>query len=93
MANNLLISYDLNSPGQDYTRVIEKIKTLGEWAKVHKSYWYLNSNYSAKEAASIIWKEMDQNDSLMVVNTTTNDASWFNVHHDVDAFLKEKWFK
>ena len=29
MANNLFISYDLNSPGQDYSKVIEAIKGLG----------------------------------------------------------------
>ncbi|MEF2549723.1 hypothetical protein VQ045_21775 [Aurantimonas sp. E1-2-R+4] len=39
MANNLHISYDLNSPGQDYTPLIDKIKTLGPWAKIHKSFW------------------------------------------------------
>lgn len=29
--NNLIISYDLNSPGQSYTRVTDAIKTLGTW--------------------------------------------------------------
>lgn len=38
MANNLFISYDLNSPRQDYEAVIEEIKHLGNWAKVQKSY-------------------------------------------------------
>ena len=38
MSNNLFISYDLYSPGQDYSAVIEGIKSLGGWAKVHKRY-------------------------------------------------------
>ncbi len=34
MANNIFISYDLKSPGQDYSKIISEIKTLGPWAKV-----------------------------------------------------------
>ena len=39
MANNLHVSYDLNSPGQNYEAVIERIKKLGSWAKIHYSFW------------------------------------------------------
>ncbi len=38
MANNLFISYDLNSPDQSYSPVIDEIKSLSSWAKIHKSY-------------------------------------------------------
>jgi len=48
MGNNLHISYDLNVSGQNYEAVIAKIKTLGGWAKIHKSYWYVNSVLTAK---------------------------------------------
>jgi hypothetical protein len=41
MANNLFISYDLYNPGQGYEAVIEEIKSLGGWAKVHQSCWYV----------------------------------------------------
>lgn len=34
MANNLFVSYDLHSPGQDYDKVADAIKSLGAWAKV-----------------------------------------------------------
>lgn len=47
MANNLIVSYDLYSPGQDYSKVIDAIKALGSWAKVQKSVWYVNSSYTA----------------------------------------------
>lgn len=91
MANNLLISYDLYSPGQDYKNVIEAIKSLGNWAKVHKSYWYVSSSMTAKQAADKIWTKMDSNDSLIVINASTNDAYWFNLSQEVSSYLRSKW--
>lgn len=51
MANNLFISYDLFTPGKDYSTVIEAVKSLGSWAKVHKSFWYVKSSLSCEQAA------------------------------------------
>jgi hypothetical protein len=93
MANNLLISYDLYSPGQNYEKVAEAIKSLGTWAKVQKSYWYVKSNYTAVKAAEIVWAARDRNDSLIVVDATNNQAAWNNLDPKVSQFLKDWWFK
>ncbi|MEX1199689.1 MAG: hypothetical protein WEB02_02765 [Methylophaga sp.] len=76
MVNNLFVSYDLNSPGQDYSKVFEAIKSLGYWAKVHKSFWYVNSTLNAEQAAKKVWASMDSNDSLIIVDSTNSDAYW-----------------
>lgn len=91
MANNLIISYDLNSPGQDYTKVIDKIKTIGSWAKVQKSLWYVNSSYGAKAAAEAIWATMDSNDSLIVVDSTNNEAYWYGLSDKVSEHIQSNW--
>lgn len=91
MANNLFISYDLNNPGQNYDTVIEKIKTLGNWAKVQYSLWYVNSNYSASDAAGIVWAVMDKNDSLIVIDATNNQASMYGVSDKVTKFILGHW--
>lgn len=93
MANNLFISYDLNSPGQDYSPVIDEIKSLGSWAKIHKSYWYVNSPLSAEQAAKRVWSKMDTNDSLMVVDATGNNGYWYNLSEEVSKHLKNEWLK
>lgn len=93
MANNLHISYDLNNPGQNYDAVIEAIQGLGEWAKVHKSFWYVNSNYTAEAAAKIVWEKMDQNDMLYVVNSTNNTAYWYNLSDEVTRYIQERWYR
>ncbi|WP_299495447.1 hypothetical protein [uncultured Shewanella sp.] len=91
MANNLFISYDLNSPKQDYSSVIDEIKKLGSWAKVQKSHWYVNSSLTASEAVQRVWKKMDSNDSLIVIDATNNNASWQNLSDKVADHIKRNW--
>ena len=91
MANNLFISYDLNSPGQDYEKVINAIKALGNWASVQKSLWYVNSSYSAEQAGNIIWRQMDNNDYLIVIDTSNNDAFGFNIENKVLNHMQKNW--
>jgi len=91
MANNLHISYDLYEEGQNYAKVIEAIKSLGSWAKIHKSYWYVKSNHSAKQAAEIVWNAMDSNDTVYVVDATNNVASWHNLKDEVSDFIVSQW--
>ena len=93
MANNLFISYDLYSPGQNYEKIIEVIKSLGNWAKIQKSFWYVKSNYSSSEASKIVWNSMDSNDSLIVVDATNDFTSWHNLNPEVSEFLKKKWYE
>lgn len=91
MGNNLFISYDLNSPGQTYDRVIDEIKTLGSWAKVQKSFWYVKSPLSASDALKRVWAKMDRNDSLIVVDATNQTASWQGLSEEVAQHIKDNW--
>jgi hypothetical protein len=91
MANNLFISYDLMKPGQNYEAVIEKIKGLGSWAKVHYSLFYVSSKYSARQATDHVWAAMDANDTILVVNASTNEAAWQNLGEDVSKYIREHW--
>jgi len=91
MANNLFISYDLNTPGQDYSGLIEEIKSLGSWAKVQKSFWYVNSTLTASQAVDRVWAKMDRNDSLIVVDAKNNSAAWQGLSDEVANFIKKQW--
>jgi hypothetical protein len=93
MANNLHISYDLNNPGQNYEKVIERIKTLGNWAKIHKSYWYVKSNLNAEQAMNKVWEVMDANDTVYVVDATNNEAAWQNIGTQASSYIQEQWHK
>ncbi|WP_408586481.1 hypothetical protein [Novosphingobium sp.] len=93
MANNLHISYDLINPGQNYDKVIERVKAMGIWAKVHASFWYVNSSYSARQAADYIAGAMDANDKVYVVDATNNVAAWNYLPKDVGGHIVDQWTK
>ncbi len=93
MANNLFVSYDLNTPGQDYEKVFNAIKSLGNWAQVQKSFWYVNSNNTASQAVDIAWKAMDKSDSLIIVDATNKNAAWQNIDPKVSEFIRNHWGK
>ena len=91
MANNLHISYDLKEPGKNYDRVIEAVKNLGSWAKVHYSFWYVKSDLTAAQARDALIRAIDRNDSVYVVDATNNDAAWHNTSPKVSEFIRERW--
>jgi hypothetical protein len=90
---NLVISYDLHKSGQNYEGVIEAIKSLGGWAKVHQSVWYVKSVKDAVAAFDVIRKRMDSNDSLFVVDAENNKAAWYGLTDEVSDYLKQQWNK
>ncbi|MBU2340283.1 MAG: hypothetical protein KKE77_03460 [Alphaproteobacteria bacterium] len=91
MANNLHVSYDLITPGQNYDKVIERIKQLGSWAKPHMSFWYVNSTYTASQAVDYIKPALDVNDKVYVVDATNNTAAWNSLPENVATHIKEQW--
>ena len=92
MANNLHISYDLKNPGQNYDLVIAGIKKLGSWAKIHYSFWYVDSPLTAEQAHGILVKLLDANDSLYVVDATNNQAAWNNLSVTASNHIENHWY-
>lgn len=91
MANNLFISYDLLSPGQNYAQVTDAIKGLGPWAKVLESVWYVNAAMTAETAAKLVFAHMDANDRLIVVDASNKDAYWYNLNEAVAKHMQANW--
>lgn len=91
MANNLHVSYDLINPGQNYEKVIERVKQLGTWAKVHQSYWYVNSSRTASQAVDYIKPVLDANDKVYVVDATNNNAAWNVLPANVSQLIRDQW--
>ncbi|HDL5759199.1 TPA: hypothetical protein PXE84_002716, partial [Mannheimia haemolytica] len=77
--------------GQNYAALIEKIKTLGAWAKVQQSAWYLHTSYSSKEVLEMLSTVTDYNDSLFVAQLS--EANWRGLSNEVSKFIQEQWWK
>jgi hypothetical protein len=93
MANNLHISYDLHEPGKNYDKVIAAVKSLGSWAKIHYSFWYVKTSLTADQARDAIVRALDANDSVYVVDATNNYAAWHNIPNDSAEFIRANWMK
>jgi hypothetical protein len=91
VANNLFVSYDLTSPGQNYDTLIQEIKKLGGWDKIHYSLWYVKSELSAEQARNRLVPKLDKNDRLMVIDTKNNLCAWQNIPEGVSEFITAKW--
>lgn len=89
--NKLFISYDLKNPGQNYDRVVTAIKGLGSWAKVQYSLWFVSSAHTAKQAADIVWRAQDANDTLIVIDVTSDDAAWYGINTEVSEHIRKHW--
>jgi hypothetical protein len=85
---NLFIAYDLDKPGQNYAGVEKAIKSLGAWAHVQQSVWYVHTQYDAQSVANFIRKEMDSNDRLLVIDAA--NAYWYNPMAQ-ESFIQQQW--
>lgn len=89
--SNMFVSYDLYSPGQNYQKICDRIKSLGNSMRVQQSYWYLSTQLSCEVVAQKIQEVMDTNDSLIVVDSSLNNAYWFNIDSNVEKFMQHHW--
>ena len=63
------------------------------WAKVHDSLWYVSATYTAERAAEIVRHAQDQNDKLIVVDATNNNAAWYNLPQNVGEHIQQNWHR
>lgn len=66
-----LITYDLKSPGQDYSALHKAIKALGDHRHDLESVWFVDTNLSAKEIQSSIRPVMDANDTMFITKVSS----------------------
>ncbi|HVV77124.1 MAG TPA: hypothetical protein VHC43_13920 [Mycobacteriales bacterium] len=73
----LLVSYDLNKPGQGYEDLIARLKSFGAWWHYLDSTWLIASPQPASEVRDALLPLIDDNDELLVINVTGDEwASW-----------------
>ncbi len=70
------ISYDLDKPGQDYTRLITRLQQHGA-VRILFSQWALKTTWSAVQLRDDLKSYIDTNDRLLVTQVT--DWASFNI--------------
>lgn len=74
-----MITYDLNSPGQNYEDVIQAIKdaSTGIWCTSWKSSYLIQSDLTTANAVfEKIKPYIDKNDNILVIEVTDNKQGW-----------------
>lgn len=90
MANsNYFISYDLNSPGQDYTKIADAIAGIGRSVRAQKSMFYLRSSLTQEQVFNAVNLALDKNDSLMVISAS--NALMRNLLPGAQDFIIKHW--
>ena len=90
MANNLFVSCELFRPEKNYDRIDLAINSICDISvKVHFSLWCLKTSLSAKQVCDQIKSAFDKNDSLIVIDTTNNQAAWINLKPEALKCLQD----
>ncbi|MEY4413268.1 MAG: hypothetical protein RIQ53_561 [Pseudomonadota bacterium] len=83
------ISYDLNAPGRDYTKLIARIKELApNWCRPLESYWLIKINSTPAEVRNDLQRYVDQSTKLLVLDVTGDSAAWSGMETDVAEWIK-----
>lgn len=76
--NLLVVSYDLDKPGQNYPAIITRLQQLGA-KRVQWSQWMLRSSMTATGLRDDLLGYSDANDRLLVVDATNAPMAWHNL--------------
>lgn len=86
--NSIYIAYDLNSPGKDYAKLIDKIKAYGNWCHVLKSAWIVRTSQTPTQVRDALLAFIDTSDDLFVVDITGRSAAWYGLADDISKWLQ-----
>ncbi|ROR90930.1 SinR family protein [Nocardioides aurantiacus] len=86
-----LIAYDLNSPGQNYDELIEKIKSYGAWWHHLDSTWLVKTNRTTSNIRDDLKKIVGSDDEILVIDVTSDARAWTGFNTSGSKWLKETW--
>ena len=71
-----MVGYDLNSPGQDYSDLIDALKAYGTWWHHLDSTWIIVTNDTAETVRDNLMRYLDENDEILVA-VLSAPAAWY----------------
>ena len=71
-------------PEKGDEKVREIIESFGcSWAKLGNGIYYMHGEYDAQYVGNKVWGDLNMDDKLVVVDSTNNDARWFNINPEI----------
>ena len=79
-------------PERGDDKIREMIQSFGvSWARINKNVFYLHGELDAQNVDNKVWTAMDVDDKLVVIDSTRNDARWYNIKPEISQFLVSNW--
>lgn len=83
-----LVSYDLNKQGQNYTNLINAIKTYDAYIKCLHSQWLISTNDNIDSVYVYLSNKINNNDLLLI--TPIVQPFYATLQSDVISWLKHE---
>ena len=89
---NLFVCFELARPERGDDRVRETVESFGvTWARIGKNVFYLHGELDAQLVGNKVWTAMNMDDKLVVIDSSRNDARWYNIKPEISQFLINNW--
>lgn len=80
-------------PERGGDKIREMIQSFGvSWARINKNVFYLHGELDAQNVGNKVWTAMNVDDKLVVIDSTRNDARWYNIKPEISQFLVSNWY-
>jgi len=83
------VNYDLNKSGQDYTKLIEYLKSHQSWAKPLKSSMFVKTSLTVGQLRDGIKPYIDTNDDVVVVTATGQSWATYGMSTKINDWLRD----
>ena len=81
------VNYDLNETGQNYTTLIDYLKSHQGWAKPLKSSFFVKTALTASQLRDGIKMHIDANDDVVVVTVTSSSWATYGLSSTLNDWL------
>lgn len=89
---NLFVCFELMRPERGDERIRETVESFGvSWARIGKNVFYMHGELDAQVVGNKIWSAMNMDDKLVVIDSSRNDARWYNIKPEISQFLINNW--
>lgn len=83
---SILVGYDLNKSGQDYSDLIAAIKNIGTWWHCLDSTWIVKTDLTCVQVRDALKPHIDANDELLVVKLS-GEGAWAGFNQECGKWL------
>ena len=84
----LLVGFDLDKPGQDYTAIGKRLRSCEAWWHHLDSTWLVRTELTVVQLREELRQLIDKNDKVLVIDVSGRFAAWSGFNERGSNWLK-----